>query len=227
MPKYHFECEQKSARWYELRAGIPTASCFSKIVTPGGKASKQAQGYMSFLLAEYVLGRSLENEEAITFWMERGTELEESAVRAYEFQTGAETNECAIVTTDDELIAASPDRLVGEDGICEIKCPKPHIHVGRMLHNEIDDDYRCQLQGQLWVMEREWVDILSYHPQLPPVIRRVDRDEKYIELLSAGVRTFVNVMLQRRVDLDKRYGPFVKPEPLPTSHKVLEGAYTL
>ena len=212
MPKYHFECGQKSTEWYRLRAGIPTASCFSKIVTPGGKASKQAQGYMDFLLAEFVLGRSLENEEAITYWMERGTELEASAVRAYEFQTGSEAVECAIVTTDDELIAASPDRLIGDDGICEIKCPKPHIQVGRMLHNEIDDDYRCQLQGQLWVMEREWVDIVSYHPQLPPCILRVERDDKFIKLLSGGVRTFVDVMLERRLELERRYGPFVRPE---------------
>jgi len=170
---------------------------------------------MFYLLAEWVLGCSLETEQAQTYWMERGTELEDSAVRAYEFQSGLETTECAIVTTDDELIAASPDRLVGDVGVCEIKSPSPQVHIARLLSNDIEDDYRCQLQGQLWVMEREWVDIVSYHRQMPPCIKRVDREEDYIAKLSAGVRTFVDVMLERRLELEKRYGPFVRPEHRP------------
>lgn len=213
MPKYHFECEQRSTEWYRLRSGIPTASCFSRIVTAGGKASRQSESYMHYLLAEYVLGCSLEAEQPQTHWMERGTELEAAAVRAYEFQTGNEAIECAIVTTDDELIAASPDRLVGDEGVCEIKSPSPQVHIGRLLDNDIDDDYRCQLQGQLWVMERAWVDIVSYHPQMPPCIKRVERDDEFIAKLSAGVRTFVNVMLNRRQELEKRFGPFVRKDP--------------
>src|SRR5690242_11601692 len=205
MPRYHFECEQRSARWYELRAGIPTASCFAKIVSPGGKPSRQADSYMHYLLAEYVLGRPLADEQPQTYWMERGADLEASAVKAYEFQTGFSTTECAIVTSDDGLIAASPDRLVDENGTCEIKCPSPQVHVGRLLNNEIDSDYKCQLQGQLWIMEREWVDIVSYHPQMPPCITRVNRDEAYIEILSRGVRTFVEVMLERRLELEQRF----------------------
>jgi hypothetical protein len=207
------EFEQKSAEWYRIRAGIPTASSFSKIVTPSGQPSRQAQGLMNFLLAEYVLGRSLADEQPQTFWMERGADLEASAVKAYEFHSGLSTTECAIVTSDDGLIAASPDRLVDENGVCEIKCPSPQVHVGRLLNNEIESDYKCQLQGQLWIMEREWVDIVSYHPQMPPCITRVNRDEDYIEVLSRGVRAFVNVMLERRLELERRFGPFTRPEP--------------
>lgn len=215
MAIYYKEFEQRSAAWYKVRAAIPTASSFHKIVTPTGKASSQAEGYMAWLLAEFMLGRPID-DEGQTYWMQRGEELEPMAIDAYTFQTGNETEVCAFTTTDDGLIGCSVDRLVGNEGIAEIKAPSPAVHMSNLLHQDLSDSHKCQLQGQLWVTERKWVDIVSFHPEMPPVIIRVDRNEAYIETLSRGIRTFVDVMLARRQELEDKYGPFVRPvEPEP------------
>jgi YqaJ-like recombinase protein len=212
MAIYHKSFGQRSAEWYRIRAGIPTASCFHKIVTPTGRASGQAEKYQNYLLAEFMLGRPLDDEFQ-SQWMQRGEELEASAIRAYEFHRDCQTEECAFVTTDNGLIGCSPDRLVGDDGIVEMKVPSPQVHIASLLNQDMSDDHRCQIQGQLWVTERDLCDIVSFHPEMPPVIIRAERNEAYIKTLSAGVQTFVDIMLQRRFELEQRFGPFSRPEP--------------
>lgn len=201
---------QGTAAWLKLRSGIPTASNFHKIWTPGGKLSKQAEGYMSELLAEWIVGHPFEAEQ--TKWMERGTTFEAEAVKAYEFQQDADTEAVGFITNDAGTIGASPDRLVGNNRLLEIKCPKHGTHVNYMLTGEIESDYLPQLQGQLWITEREGVDIVSYHPEMGHVIIPVKRNDHYIAALSAAVESFVDVMATKRAELEKRYGPFVRPE---------------
>ena len=207
----HHPVIQGEEQWWKLRGGIPTASNFKRIVTPKGKISAQAEDYMNILLAEWIMGHAVENNK--TEWMERGNELEDGAVRAYEFQRDIETEPGGFYTDDAGLVGASPDRLVGVDGLCEIKCPLAHTHVGYLLTGQVEDEYRPQLQGQLYVSGRKWVDIVSYHPEMPPTIIRVQRDEDYIKLLAAALGTFVELMLRRRTELEQRYGPFTRPEP--------------
>jgi hypothetical protein len=145
------DCVQGSERWHRLRLGIPTASCFSKIVTPGGKLSKQSDAYLRRLLAEWLYGAPLEDPESTyrSEWMQRGHDLEESAVHAYEFQTGHTAEKVGFVTDDDGKLGCSPDRLIGETGLLEIKVPAPPTHVGYMLTGSIEQEYTPQLQGQL------------------------------------------------------------------------------
>jgi YqaJ-like recombinase protein len=212
MAVYHPDFEQRSARWFEIRLGVPTASEMDRILTPGGKPSKQADAYMNRLLAEWVLGEPI-TSDIDTPWMEHGREYEEAAVRAFEFQTDLETSPVGFVTTDDGLIGCSPDRLVGEIGTLELKCPAPNTHIGYLLSTSVADDYRVQNQAQMWICEREKSWVSSYHPKMPPIILPIDRDEKFIAQLSSAVRTFVDVMLQRRIELETRFGPFVRPEP--------------
>jgi hypothetical protein len=211
MAIYHRNFEQKSAAWFAVRAGIPTASNFHRIVTPGGKASTQAEGYMNYLLTEWYLGRSLEDETYQSEWMARGNDLEQAAIEAYEFATGLETEECAFITSDDGLIGCSPDRLVGKTRGAEIKCSKPQNHMAQMRNPSLDDKHRCQVQGCLWLSEREQWDVVGYHPQLPLVIVPVNRNEEYISKLEAGLRAFVDVMLKSREDLVVRFGPRIDP----------------
>lgn len=203
MPIAH-KVDQGSQEWYELRAGIPTASEFHRIVTPGGKLSKQSAGYMHHLLAELLLGRPIVQEE--TRWMMRGHDLEEEAVRAYEFQTDQKTEPGGFITDDAAVIGASPDRLVGVDGLLEIKCPAEHTHVGYMTTREVEAEKLPQIQGQLLVTGRKWVDLMSYHPELPRVVVRVERDEKYISLLSIALFEFVAELRATLEQLDKAYG---------------------
>jgi len=181
MPIYH-DVPQYSVAWDNLRIGIPTSSGFEKIITPTGKESAQWKKYAHALIAERVLNRRLES--FMSPWMERGKELEEDAMSQYELMRDIETKEIGFVTTDDGKIGCSPDRLVGEDGLLELKVPAPQTQIDYILGEELVKAYYPQLQGQLFVTERKWVDIMAYHPEIPPVITRLHRDEGYIECMQ-------------------------------------------
>ena len=174
----YWELEQRSDEWFEKRLGIPTASSFDKIITPSGKASSQAEDYANTLVAEWLMSAPVDIGQ--NYWMQRGAELEDEAVAAYEFEHDMDTQTVGFVATDDGWIGASPDRMVADDGIVEVKCPAPHTHIGYLLKGELPGGYRAQVQGQLMVTERQWCDWISYHPDMPMVVVRVYRDEEYI-----------------------------------------------
>ncbi len=203
----HHKVEARSREWFMLRLGKPTASEFHKIVTPTGKLSKQAEDYAHSLMAELMLGRPLDKPE--TEWMVRGTELEDKAIDSYEFATDRQTSPGGFIETDDAAYGCSPDRLVGEDGILEMKCPAPNTHVGYL-----DDppsmtiDKLPQVMGQMLITGRAWVDLVSYHPELPLLVQRVKRDEKYIDILRVALAQFGQQLITMRANLEQRYGPF-------------------
>lgn len=184
------DVEQGTPAWLKLRLGIPTASEFHRIVTPAkGELSKGAAKYRDWLIAERLMGEPLDSLDHLQ-WIERGKLLEPQAVAQYEFTEGVETRAVGFVTTDDGRIGASPDRLViGRAGGVEIKCPAPQTHVGYWLDG-VGADYRPQVQGQLWVAELEFVDLYVFHPSMPPVLIRTERDETYIAKLSDAVLRF-------------------------------------
>lgn len=205
------DVEPLSPEWRALRLGIPTASNFHKLLTPKKlEASKSAIPYMNQLLAEWITGE--ETEGFKSEWMQRGNDVEDQIWKAYEGFAEVETSRGGFFTTDDGLIGCSPDRLVGTVGDLEAKAPMIQTMVGYAL-NGADEDYILQLQGRLWIHERDWVDIFAWHPKLfiPPL--RVVRDEKVIAAISAVVRTFRDLMLEKRLILEQRYGPFTRPEP--------------
>jgi hypothetical protein len=210
---------QGSLAWHRLRAGIPTASEFSRILTPGGKASKQAQGYLHELLAEWVVGHAITGPE--TEWMARGHDLEEQAAAAYEFHAEVKTELVGFVTTDDGMLGASPDRLVGDKRLLEIKCLKPSGHVAYMLGVENGGEFKPQLQGQLYVTDREAVDNVFYCPEMPPIVLSVARDEVYIGKLKSALDHFVEELQIARLDLERRFGPFIRAAPADESAAVL------
>lgn len=195
-------CIQGTQEWLQLRCGIPTASEFDRILTPKGKPSIQAENFMYGLLSERIMGRP--RTEAVSFWMERGSVMEAEAVAFYEFQKDIETVPVGLITNDAGTIGASPDRLVGDDGLAEFKCPAEHTHVAYLLGKAVDQTYYPQLQGQLWITERKWVEICSYHPAMPPVIVRVERDEQYIEMLSKAVTAFSQFLEAKAAELIER-----------------------
>lgn len=192
---------QYSPEWWAARLGIPTASRFDEILTPTGKLSTQADKYMMELLAEWLSGGP--NPQFETEWMRRGTELEPEARKYYAFATDAEIVQVGFITRDDGMVGASPDALVNSDGLSEIKCPAPHTHVGYLLGAKLATQYIPQVQGQLWIAEREWCDWISYHPTMPPCIVRVNRDDGYIKALASAVDEFLGKMLAKRELLRK------------------------
>jgi len=209
-----YDVAQGTAEWRSLRLGRPTASNFHKILTAGGesgkkaKISEQSTGYLWDLLGELMLGRPI--DEVTTAMMGRGSMLEDRAVAYYELQRDVDTEIVGFCTTDDGRVGASPDRFIGEDGLLEIKCPSVGNHVGYLLFSTIEDRYRPQLQGQLYVTGRQWVDIVSYHPELPAAINRVKRDEDYIKLLAAALDGFCGLLDRER---DKLREKDLLPEP--------------
>ena len=175
-----------------LRAGIPTASQFHRIITPTGKDSTQRDAYMFQLLGERITGRP-QDDFKFTWAMERGSDLERKAIEYFEFQTDLVTQPCGFVTDDNERWGASPDSLVGANELLECKCPEFATHLMYLMKEGSSyADYRTQAQGELMVCEREFLWFLSYHPDLPWSLYRVERDEKYIALMDKAVRKFAD-----------------------------------
>lgn len=193
MPIYH-DCMQYSDEWDALRLGKATASQFSRIITPGGKKSEQFKGYAYHLLAEIYQRRPVDTYTSEH--MERGSMLEEEAANYYEFDKKAETKRIGFITDDAKRVGCSPDRLVGNDGLLEIKCPKPNTMMQYFIEENIEDKYKPQIQGQIFISEREWVDIISYHPDMldTNVIMRVYRDDVYCVLLKKYLEEFQEFM---------------------------------
>lgn len=192
------DCKQGSPEWHQARLGIPTASQFSRIVsTKTRKVLAGSETYRHELLAEWLIG--IPGGMDARGLMERGTQMEPWAVGWYELQREVTTTPVGVCLRDDRLVACSPDRFVGDDGGLEIKCPGAKQHVSNMLG--MTDEYHAQVQGNLWIAERKWWDLLSYHPELPPVIVRIERDEAYIEALASGVASFIADLLADRARL--------------------------
>ena len=199
-------CQQGTTEWATARLGIPTASCFDRIITPKTlKLSGQVDGYAHQLIAEQLLGVPLDN--ATSGFMTRGTLLEERAVSYYELQKETDTEAVGFVLRDDKRAGCSPDRFVGANGLLEIKVPAANTHVGYLL-DAAGIGYKAQVQGQLWICEREWIDTLSWNPELPPALVRQPRDEEFIKALSAAVVQFTDYVDELKLKLQKQYGLF-------------------
>ncbi len=187
---------QGTEEWRRARMAIPTASQFHRILTKKTrKLSASSDGYLHELLAEWLLDVPL-NMGMDRGFIQRGSEMEQDAVRYYEFQRDVETRSVGFVLQDDRMVGCSPDRLIGTDGGLEIKCPGPAQHVANMLG--MDSAYEMQAQGCMWICERQWWDVLSFHPELPPAIVRLQRDVEFIAALTWALQEFVgNILLLR------------------------------
>ena len=194
----HRDVEQGTEQWHKLRIGIPTASEFDKILTAGGKQSTQAEAYANRILAELVVGKPVETFKK-TQWMEHGNKYEAEAAAYYELQNDIEAEKVTFVTDDDRTMGCSPDRLIGEDGLLELKCPAPHTQIDYMLNGKLDREYWPQVQGQLLVTGRKWVDLVSYYPDMrKPVAIRVTRDETYLTTLSGALARFNDMLAAKK-----------------------------
>ena len=196
--------DQGTEEWRKARMAIPTASNFGKILTPTGKASRQAKDYRHKLLAEHLTGEPTPDEFQ-SGAMLRGWELEPIAREFYAFQTDSDVQEVGFIYYDDrKSIGASPDGLVGEYRYLEIKCPSGGVQIATLLSGEMPAAHIPQVQGGLWVSGRDVCDFVSYHPQIPSAIYQVERDDDYISLLMEAVEEFVAEMLRERAVLEER-----------------------
>jgi len=190
-------CDQGSPEWQGLRLGIPTASAFAAIMAKGrGNAeSRTRQSYLYKLAGELITGQPMEGFTNVH--MERGKALEDEARTTYTFLTEAHCERVGFVRNGRK--GASPDALVGADGLLEIKTKLPHLLIEALLRGEFPPEHKAQCQGQLWITERAWVDLVIYWPGLPMIITRAWRDEGFIHELAQAVDAF-NTELDGIVD---------------------------
>ena len=212
-----FDCEQRSDAWYAARLGLPTASQFSTVLAKGrgGGESKTRRTYLLKLAGERITGEPMDNYS--NHHMERGRVMEEEARNAYAFMCDADPKPVGFIRNGDA--GASPDSLLGSDGLLEIKTALPHLLIDTLLKDKSPAEHWGQVQGQLWVSEREWCELVVYWPMLPLFVRRIPRDEDYIKKLSEEVARF-NAELAEVVDKIQRcggdaVGKTAKPEARP------------
>jgi hypothetical protein len=122
--------------------------------------------------------------------MERGLIVEAEAADWYEFDHDVTVQRIGFITDDERTMGCSPDRLVGDKGLLEIKAPLPQTQVAYWISGELNERFRPQLQGQLYISQRSWVDILCWHDVLPKLVMRVEPDEKFIKALDRELRIF-------------------------------------
>lgn len=175
----YYDVEQNSPEWFSLRLGKFTASTFKDLFL-----KETTQTYQDAIYKVVFEILTKESPESFTNeWMQRGSELEGEARAWYEFDKDLKVSNGGFFELN-EWIGASPDGLIGEDGLIEIKCPKYSTMINYLIDKKLPETYKWQVQGQLWVSERDWTDFIAYHPKLPRFILRVKRDEKLIKELK-------------------------------------------
>lgn len=200
---------QGSDSWKELRLGKATASRIADVVakTKTGYGASRAN-YMAELIAERLTATVADSyTNAAMAW---GTEKEPEAIAAYEFLTNAEIERVAFVPHPRiAMSGASPDGMVGADGLIEVKCPNTSTHIDTLLGGGIDQKYMAQMQWQMACCDRQWCDWVSYDPRMPEEMRlfveRVPRDDAMIATLEREVFSFLTELADKVAALTSRY----------------------
>ena len=193
--------EQYSPEWWQIRKGIPTASCADKLLTPTGKLSTQSRQYMNELLAES-MGFTDEPMEP-TEWMKRGTALEPEARALYELMTDLEVEQVGFITNDAGTAGCSPDGVhdwAGFDAGFEVKCPKASTHIGYLLGGTLPDYYKPQIHFSMAVTGfKRWI-FMSHYPGMDPLIVTVIRDG-YTDEIAKAIEGFTGQLADSRAKL--------------------------
>lgn len=183
------DVDQNSDEWLRNRMGISTASAFDKVITRGraDQPSATRHKYLLQLLGERLTGQPAENFS--TADTERGHEYEPMAAAEYEFQRGVAIESVGFMRRGD--MGCSPDRvIVGERGLVEIKSKKPTRQLAVLLADAMPDEHKPQVQGGLLVSGYEFCDFVSYWPGLPLFVKRIYRNEEYIDWLCGELDRF-------------------------------------
>lgn len=203
--------EQQSSEWFAARVGKVTASRTADVMakTKTGYSASRAN-YMAELIAERLTGQPAESFKSAA--MQWGTDCEPEARQAYQFLRGVTVETCGFFAHPKGLrTGASPDGLVGADGLVEIKCPNTATHLDTLLGAAIDKKYILQMHWQMVCAERQWCDFVSYDPRLPVDyrmhIQRVERDAELVEEMTAEITKFLAELDEKERQLRARFEP--------------------
>lgn len=185
-----FDCEQNSPEWIQARLGVVTCSEFKSVMAKG--EGKTRRKYMLTVIGEKLAGQPFERYANAD--MERGHRLEDEAREEYRILTGNEVKRIGFMRRGD--VGYSPDGLIDDDGLQEIKTKLYHLHIECLLADKLPTEHVQQCQGGLWVSGRQWIDFVSYCPGLPLFVKRVQRDEAFIARIKVEVDDFLVEMRQ-------------------------------
>ena len=201
--------EQRSPEWYAARLGKVTASRVADLMakTKAGYSASRAN-YMAELICERLTGEAQEYfQNAAMQW---GTDMEPQARDAYEFLRSVAVEETGFALHPRIVgFGASPDGLVGLDGLLEIKCPNTATHIETLLGEAVPSKYNAQMQAQMACTGRAWCDFVSFDPRLPDDmqiwIKRVPRDGEFISQMETEIAVFLSELEQKLDGLRARY----------------------
>jgi putative phage-type endonuclease len=195
----HEKLEQRSPEWFALRKGRITCSELSNILTPAKlQLSKASESFALVKASERITGLT---EPFVETWqIQRGIDNEPIAREYYEKATNTKVKEVGFYEYNkDFMFGYSPDGIVGNDGLIEIKCPSPMVHLDTLINKKIDPKYMLQMQGGMFASGREWCDFVSYSEGLALSIIRVHKDLEIIEKIENQLCQF-ETMIQTAMD---------------------------
>jgi putative phage-type endonuclease len=185
---------QGTPEWFAERAGKVTASMVSAVL-----AKPETAGYRDYqaqLVAEILTGKP-QGSDYTNAAMQFGTEMEPLARSAYEAETGFSVDEVGFCQHPAiERAGASPDGLVGDSGLVEIKCPKVATHLAYLIAGIVPVGYKNQMMWQMACTRTDWCDFVSFRPDLPEHLQlfivRYKRDPERIKELETAVIAFLD-----------------------------------
>ena len=202
------KAEQRTPEWYQGRIGKATASKYHDIMarTRGGSYTAGRKNYMAELVTERLTGEKVEIFP--TNAMQWGIDNEPLARLAYSLETGNDAEDTGFWMHEIIPTGASPDGLINDDGVLEIKCPNTATHIETLMSKRLPYQYKAQVQGQMWITERSWCDFVSFDPRLPDnaqiIVIRVERDDEYINELEQEIIEFLKEV-DEQVEFVKNY----------------------
>ena len=194
--------QQRTEEWYQARLGKVTASRIADIIakTQKGAYTQKRADYMNELLCERLTGQR--EEKFINASMQRGIDLEPKARAVYEIETGEWVEEVGFIPHPTiAMSGASPDGLISDDGLIEIKCPNTTAHIEFLQTQKPKQEYICQMQWQMACTGRKWCDFVSYDDRLPENLVycsvHIPRDDDFIQSLEQEVEKFLAELEQK------------------------------
>lgn len=211
------DMDQRSQEWLEIRLGKATASRVADIMAKGrsGAPSASRANYAAQLVCERLTGQPTETFTSSA--MQWGTDNEGAAREAYEFMLNVNVEQVGFVDHPElPRTGASPDGLVGEHGMLEIKAPNTATHIETLVNDKIAERYITQIQWQLACSGRRWADFVSFDPRMPTemqlYVKRIPRDEARINELETEVAKFLKEVDATVDELNARYRPITAPD---------------
>lgn len=187
--------QQRSDEWFAARLGKATASRFGDIMAVGRNGAPLAgyKNYKAQLVIERLSGKPMESYQSAA--MQKGVELEPLARTYYSLETGNDVEECGFIAHKSLEAGASPDGLIGETGVLEIKVPNPATHIETLRSMAIPKPYYWQMMGQMWLTGCAWAHYASFCPEMPAnarlLIIKLESDAEAIKALQSSVEKFL------------------------------------